>query len=169
VAAANSPGPPVHLERCTIRGRVRARQIDMATETIFDGLATAERIQVGCVRFSYVRPGSRTPRRYRCQPDLALAARAKALGLGSADELPADERARVETRLVPTFRSLRLGDPSYAQLDLRTAVEIREGGEDRSEMGAFHDVYGPQRERNLRVRLDEYLRFGLEAGIFYET
>jgi hypothetical protein len=36
-------------------------------------------------------------------------------------------------------------------------------------MGAFHDLYQPQRERNLRVRLDEYLRFGLEAGVFYET
>ena len=36
-------------------------------------------------------------------------------------------------------------------------------------MGAFHDLYQPQREINLRVRLDEYLRFGLEAGIFYAS
>ena len=36
-------------------------------------------------------------------------------------------------------------------------------------MGAFHDLYQPQRETNLRVALDEYLRFGLEAGIFYVT
>jgi hypothetical protein len=36
-------------------------------------------------------------------------------------------------------------------------------------MGAFHDLYQPQRETNLRIRLDEYLRFGLEAGIFYES
>jgi hypothetical protein len=28
-------------------------------------------------------------------------------------------------------------------------------------------VYQPQREANLRVRLNEYLRFGLEAGVFY--
>jgi hypothetical protein len=27
----------------------------------------------------------------------------------------------------------------------------------------------PQRESNVRTRLDEYLRFGLEAGIFYQT
>ncbi|MGO4842256.1 hypothetical protein AB4144_59320, partial [Rhizobiaceae sp. 2RAB30] len=71
VAAANLPGPPVRLERTTIRGRTRARQFDFVTETIFDGLATAERVQTGCVRFSFVPPGSRTPRRYRCQPDLA--------------------------------------------------------------------------------------------------
>jgi len=34
-------------------------------------------------------------------------------------------------------------------------------------MGAFHNLFQPQRETNLRVRLDEYLRFGLEAGIIY--
>jgi hypothetical protein len=28
-------------------------------------------------------------------------------------------------------------------------------------------VFAPQRERDLRIRLQEYLRFGLEAGIFY--
>jgi hypothetical protein len=27
----------------------------------------------------------------------------------------------------------------------------------------------PQRVRNLRLALDEYLRFGLEAGIFFAT
>jgi hypothetical protein len=36
-------------------------------------------------------------------------------------------------------------------------------------MGAFHALYQPQRESNLRIRLDEYLRFGLEAGLFFET
>jgi hypothetical protein len=33
-------------------------------------------------------------------------------------------------------------------------------------MGAFHALYQPQREANVALRLDEYLRFGLEAGIF---
>ena len=36
-------------------------------------------------------------------------------------------------------------------------------------MGAGHYLYQPQRESNLRTRLDEYLRFGLEAGIFYAS
>jgi hypothetical protein len=36
-------------------------------------------------------------------------------------------------------------------------------------MGAFHFLHQPQREADLRVRLQEYLRFGLEAGIFYST
>jgi hypothetical protein len=33
-------------------------------------------------------------------------------------------------------------------------------------MGAYHQLYEPQRIANLQARLDEYLRFGLEAGIF---
>jgi hypothetical protein len=36
-------------------------------------------------------------------------------------------------------------------------------------MGAFHDVFAPQRDTNLRIRLDEYLRFGLEAGVFHAS
>ena len=40
-----------------------------------------------------------------------------------------------------------------------------EGGE----IGVMNALAQPQREINLRVRLDEYLRFGLRAGIFYAT
>ena len=36
-------------------------------------------------------------------------------------------------------------------------------------MGAYHDLYAPQRETNLGIRLDEYLRFGLEAGVFHAS
>ncbi len=68
-------GPALHSERTTIRGRTLVRQIDLATETIFDGHVEAQRTQTGCIRFSYVTPLSRAPRRYRCQPDLAEAAR----------------------------------------------------------------------------------------------
>ena len=33
----------------------------------------------------------------------------------------------------------------------------------------MHVLHQPQREVNLRLRLDEYLRFGLHAGFFYVT
>ncbi len=164
----------------TVVGKVRTLAMELASNSMFvAALASpdpdwtapvrAERRQQGCVRFSRVPEGSRLPRRYRCQPDLALEARAKALGLASPDDLPAAERAMLFLHLLPMFSSLRYGDPAYGQLGRRSTVEIREGAEDQAEMGAFHDLYQPQRERNLRVRLDEYLRFGLEAGIFYET
>jgi len=69
----------------------------------------------------------------------------------------------------PIFNSLRYGDAAYGQLSLRCAAEIRQGADDEAEMGAFHDLFRPQRASNLQTRLDEYLRFGLEAGIFFAS
>jgi len=71
--------------------------------------------------------------------------------------------------LVPGFTTGRYGLPAYAQLRLASPAEIRTGAEDGSEMGAFCHVKQPQRESNLRLRLDEYLPFGLEAGILFAT
>jgi len=36
-------------------------------------------------------------------------------------------------------------------------------------MGVFHHLYGAQRETNLKIRLAEYLRVGLHAGIIHES
>jgi hypothetical protein len=69
----------------------------------------------------------------------------------------------------PHFTSLRYGDAAYGQLRRVTDGAIRMGADDASEMGVLHDLYQPQREDNLRIRLEEYLRFGLRAGIFYAT
>jgi hypothetical protein len=71
--------------------------------------------------------------------------------------------------MLPHFTSLRYGDPGYAQLRGATDRVIREGAEDEGEIGVMHPLYQPQRETNLRIRLDEYLRFGLHAGFFYAT
>ena len=32
-----------------------------------------------------------------------------------------------------------------------------------------HTLFPAQREANLRIRLNEFLRVGLAAGVFYET
>lgn len=140
-----------------------------ASNSIFTGKAIATRRQVGCVRFCSLPIVSQVPRRYRCQPDLALAQRATELKLSSSNALSPAEQTAIRLQLTPQFTSRRYGDPAYSQLSHRCAVEIRQGAEDEAEMGLFHDLFQPQREINLRVRLDEYLRFGLEAGIFYIT
>jgi hypothetical protein len=70
---------------------------------------------------------------------------------------------------LPHFTSLRYGDPGYAQLQRATGREIREGASDEGEMGVMHALYQPMREANLRIRLEEYLRFGLHAGVFCVT
>jgi hypothetical protein len=164
-------GPPLFVERSTLLGETRTARLE-ASESIFTGLIDAVRTQQGCVRFSYVRPGSHTPQRYRCQPDTAVDAAIKAalvrdpaLTQAERDEI----RAFTESWLIPAFTSSEYGQPAYAQLRLRSPFEIRTGAEDGSEMGVFCHVKQPQRESNLRIRLDEYLPVGLDAGIVYVT
>jgi hypothetical protein len=168
---SNRPGPDLHVERSTVFGRLDVRSLEMS-ESIATGLVEAVRTQEGCVRFSYVPPGSRTPRRYRCQPDLGVEkALAEALEGNPALTPPQQLEIRnfVQGWLVPGFSTTRYGRPAYAQLRLGSPAEIRNGAEDGSEMGAFCHVKQPQRESNLRIRLDEYLPFGLEAGILFAT
>jgi hypothetical protein len=150
-------GGRLRVENSTIIGKVHTREIGLASNTIFladlaedddwEAPVHCERLQEGCVRFSYLPLDSRAPRRHRCRPESEA------------------EAGRVR----PQFTSLRYGDPGYCQLGGLCAGEIRRGADDESEMGAFHDLHAPQREANLRARLEEYLRFGLEAGILYAT
>jgi hypothetical protein len=60
------------FQRCTVFGEVQAHAVDLAENSVFLGRIRVARRQRGCVRFCYVTPGSRTPRRYRCQPDVAV-------------------------------------------------------------------------------------------------
>lgn len=163
-----APESAVSLKRTTVFEAVEALRID-ADSTIVTGLITAARRQLGCVRFSYILPGSIVPRRYRCQPDLALTERAHALGLQGSSNLPEGERELIRFRLTPLFTSTQYGDPGYAQLGRSCAQEICTGGENGAEMGAFNFLLQPQREANLRASLSDYLRFGLEAGIIVVT
>ncbi|MEH2002845.1 MAG: hypothetical protein V7L00_29645 [Nostoc sp.] len=132
------------IKRCTVFGQIRVRAIDLAENSIFDGQMHVIRRQLGCIRFCYIMPNSRTPRRYNCQPDQA-------------------------SYLRPQFNSTRYGTPTYCQLADNCADEIKQGADDESEIGVFHDLYQPQRVTNLRVHLDEYTPAGMEAGIIYAT
>ena len=78
-------------------------------------------------------------------------------------------RAFVAGWLVPAFATTAYGRPAYCQLSPSCPLEIRTGAEDGSEMGAYCHLKQPQRESNLRIRLDEYLPFGLDAGLIYVT
>jgi hypothetical protein len=151
------PGAELTVTECTVIGKVHTKLLRLASNSIFFarlGAAPGEtwlaplvagRRQEGCVRFCYVPPGSVTPRRFRCVPD--------------------DEHADV----LPHFTSLRYGDPGYGQLRQATDKSIRQGASDEGEMGVMHALFQPQRETNLRIRLEEYLRFGLHAGVFYAS
>lgn len=152
-----SAGAPLRIENSTVIGKVHTSSLLLASNSIFlaqlaqgDGWQApvwSDRRQDGCARFSFLPRGSRTPRQYRCQPE--------------ADA----EAARVR----PNFTSLRYGDPGYCQLGRSSAPEIRQGADDGSEIGVFHDLFQPRRETNLRVRLTEYAPFGLEVGFVFVT
>jgi hypothetical protein len=156
------------IARCTVFGEVLAHEIALAENSIFNARVCVARRQKGCVRFCYVPTDSRTPRRYECQPDLVVKAVQDKLARGeiSADDSDA-EIAREQTRVEPDFSSVRYGTPTYCQLAATCAEEIRRGADDKSEMGAFHDLYQPQRAANLQLRLSEYTPAGFDAGVIY--
>ena len=153
--APGGPGAEMTLRDSTVIGKLHVRRMALASNTLFlaRGAATAgwpapvwvQRKQEGCMRFCFVPTGSLVPLRFHCVPDGA------------------------HPGVLPHFTSLRYGDPGYAQLRGATDASIRQGADDGGEIGVMHPLHQPQRETNLRIRLDEYLRFGLHAGIFYAT
>jgi len=184
--SGDGPGGPMTIENATLFGKVHTRELVMASNVIFEArLGPADtwsapvlstKKQAGCVRFSYVPVGSQVPRRFRCQPDLGVsraveAALAANPGLSDTEKeaLAASVTAGERARIVPAFTELVYGRAAYAQLGNACPVEIREGGDGEAEMGAFHDLQQPQRVTNLHIRLDEYLRIGLEAGVFFAS
>lgn len=169
--ALGAPGWPLAhavltVLRSTVIGKVFVHAIDLAENSIFMSRVRVGRRQRGCMRFCYVAPGSRTPRRYQCQPDLV-----EQIVTDTAPEgLERDQaKEREQLRVRPLFNSTRYGTPTYCQLALTCAPEIRRGADDESEMGAFHDLYQPQREANLRARLDEFTPAGMDAGLIFAS
>ncbi len=163
------------IQKSTILGKSQVYTLD-AGNSLFTDNVKAVRLQTGCVRFCFVPPKSATPRRFRCQPDLEIneridasvrQAKTKNFSLTAAQKNAI--RSNVISWLVPHFTSRQYGDPSYGQLGRNCPSQISGGSEDGSEMGAFSILQQPQREANLVSGLEEYLRFGLEAGIIYVT
>jgi len=150
--------------RSTILGTTRAHAMRLAENSLFMGCVHVARRQSGCMRFCYVTPNSRTPKRYHCQPDLARAAVSAANpGLGGTQlaAVLVPETLRVR----PSFDSTRYGNPAYCRLACDCATEIVRGADDESEMGVYHDLFQPQREISLQIRLGEYTPAGMDAGI----
>ncbi len=170
------PAPPASLVRTTIFGEVNVQELQLASEVIFNSRVMSQRRQNGCVRFSFVPEGSKTPRRYRCQPDFEItqetdaAENAAALAGTTLSQLDRDAiRDDVYSWLLPSFTDIHYGSPGYGQLLVSCPQQIQTGAEDGSEMGAFDFLKQPQRVTSLRVRLQEYLPFGLEPGLIYVT
>jgi hypothetical protein len=153
-------------------GTTSARETSLIEDSLLTGLAHFDRTQAGCVRYSFVPPGSTTPRRFRCQPDLAIDAAITAATIGGVIPGATEQqqiRNDVAARVVPAFVSRAVAAPAYLQLADSGPAEIAAGAESGDEMGLFRGLYNGRRESNLRYRLNEYLRIGLEAGVVHAT
>jgi hypothetical protein len=131
--ALSLPDGDLHISGCTVIGGLAAHQIE-ASELLCTGPITIENVQAGCVRFSGHAPGSRVPRAYR------------SVEVDNPQSL---------------FTSLRFGDPGYAQLSDIVPATVARGGEDGTEMGAFHHLLNRVKLDSLAAKVAEFLPFGL--------
>ena len=143
-APAGGPGAALSLTRCTVFGAIDVVEIDQVNDSIITGLLTSERRQIGCVQYSWIAPGSSTARQHQCQP-------------ASSTTPP------------PLFVSRDFGRTGYGRLRRAGATALIRGAGNGFEMGAMARLRQTQRDDNLRRGVEEFLRFGLEAGVLDGT
>jgi hypothetical protein len=149
-----SPGADFDVEGSTVVGKVQARTITLASNTIFharlgsadpwQAAVWASRLQAGCVRFCVLPYKSITPRRYEC--------------------LPPDQAS--QGALEPHFVTLRYGDPSYALLSGDCPMAVWTGADNGSQLGVYLQIQETEAIRNVALRAPEYLPARMESGIF---
>jgi hypothetical protein len=154
----------VRLRNVTVLGTSEMKSLE-ATNVIFWAAATVTRTQAGCVRYSSIAPSSQLPRRYRCQPDLAVAAATAKKGSAL---LPTEETT-AKLSVLPLFLDTSLDEPTVAMLHAAASDALRLGGENDTEMGAFSAAAEGLRRANLVSLFDDYMPFGLEAAVIDDT
>jgi hypothetical protein len=153
-ASPPSAGPDLHVQDSTIVGKIRARTITLASDSIFYArLASsdtwtapvwASRRQAGCVRFCSLPASSITPRQYEC--------------------IPPDQAS--EEALMPRFVTVRYGSPAYLLLSGECPMAVWAGADNGSQLGVYLQVQETEAVRNVQIRVPEYLPARLESGIF---
>ena len=160
-------GSDLILDKTTIFGKVKGRCLH-ADNSIFNNSIEVERSQEGCIRYCYIPQGnnSKLPKCFRCQPQLEISYQ---LSFINDTQTKTNLENKLKTILIPKFTSTDYGHFGYAQLSNSCPSQIKSGAENGSEMGVFNYLMQHQREKNLRITLDEYLRLGLNAGIIHVT
>jgi hypothetical protein len=170
-SAISSPGDGVayaslEVSRSTVVGAVSVHMLRLGEDSLFDGIVTVARRQTGCVRYSYVPQGSRTPKQHQCQPAAALQAARSAEQPDKHDPGKlARDLADVQLKIAPRFMAVRYGSPDYLRLTTCTPIEIARGTSDRSEMGVYHDLYEPQRLDRLQASLADATPAEFDASV----
>ncbi len=130
------------INRTTILGDVALHRLH-ASETILTGMATIRDTQNGCFRFSAAPKASRLPQPY--------------------------ESFLFEEDTNHWFTSRKFGQPGYGQLSATAPEDLIRGAENGSEMGAFCALINPIKLDGLKVKVDEYMPFGLIPIFIKET
>jgi len=105
--------------------------------------ADVDDTQSGCFRFSAAPTTSRLPRPY--------------------------ESFLFTTSDQHWFTSRRFGQAGFAQLSETAPPEIYRGGENGAEMGTFNSLLNPVKLDGLKVKVDEFMPFGLLPAFINET
>jgi hypothetical protein len=129
--AIRSSGPLVEIEGSTVIGTTSVPVLE-ASHAIFAGLVAVEDRFHGCIRFSAVPSGSVLPRRHE-----------------------------VVEGLDPRFLSLDRHSPGHVRLTDQSPPALVSGGENGSELGAFHHLLATQRLDAFQRRLTESTPAGL--------
>lgn len=152
------------LNDVTIFGESFFKSLE-ATNVIFAAAGIVTRKQAGCVRHSWIAVNSQMPRRYRCQPDLAIAAATERKGA----PLTVVEQLNARLGVTPLFLDRELDEPTVAMLHPLTDAAIATGGEGDCEMGVFARAAERLRMLNIESLFDDFLPFGLEAGLIDDS
>jgi hypothetical protein len=149
-----SAGPDLSITGSTVIGKVRARTLTLASDSIFHArLGDADpwqapvwssRRQAGCVRFCWLPADSITPRQYECLPP---------------------SQASGDT-YAPLFVTTRYGRPSYCLLSGDGPVAVWTAADNGSQPGVYQQAQETEAVRNVQIRAPEYLPARLEAGVF---
>lgn len=130
-----------HMDRVTVFGAVNVHRL-FASETIFTGPGTVTDTQNGCFRFSAAPEESRLPHPYE---------------------------SWIFKNASYFFTSVRFGHPAYGQLSEAAPAEVKRGAENHSEMGAFSSAISSIIYDSLKVKVEEYMPFGLVPIFINET
>jgi hypothetical protein len=151
-----SQGADLHIEESTVIGKVHVRTMELASNVIFlarrarnDSWPAAlwcSRQQVGCVRFCFLPASAITPQQFHCLPP----------------------SSSLQGAFEPQFITLRYGHPSYGLLSGDTPMAIWTGADNGSQIGVYYILQETEAVRNVQLRAQEYVPFGLETGIFLE-
>ena len=135
----------VEIQRVTVFGNVDVA-LAQISDSIITGTLSVLNQQQSCLRFSAVSPGGILPRSF------------EAFGPARPSE------GIVETAIARAFfTSLRFGDPGYGLLSLLAPIEIGQGAENGSEMGAFSSLLRPIRLNSIVSKVDEFKPAGVIA------